>query len=52
MGLLVILLVAMVDFVVGAFMGPKSTEEIARGWVGLNGTSLEIMIRTTVQPKH
>lgn len=36
MGLLVILLVAMIDFVVGAFMGPKSELEIARGWLGLN----------------
>ncbi|XP_021955574.1 bumetanide-sensitive sodium-(potassium)-chloride cotransporter [Folsomia candida] len=37
MGLLVILLVAMIDFVVGAFMGPKGTEEVAKGWVGLSG---------------
>lgn len=36
-GLLVILLIAMVDFFIGAMIGPKSDEEKAKGFVGLNG---------------
>ena len=27
----------MLDFVVGAFMGPQDDQSIARGWIGLNG---------------
>jgi len=38
MGLLVILLAAMADFVIGSFLGPKSNLELARGFVGLNAT--------------
>jgi len=37
MGLLVILLVAMLDFVIGAFVGPMNDLEFSKGWVGLNG---------------
>jgi solute carrier family 12 sodium/potassium/chloride transporter 2 len=37
MGLLVILLAAMVDFFVGAIMGPQSALDRAKGWEGLNG---------------
>uniref|UniRef100_A0A1L8DEN0 Putative k+/cl-cotransporter kcc1 n=2 Tax=Nyssomyia neivai TaxID=330878 RepID=A0A1L8DEN0_9DIPT len=33
-GLLVILLVAIVDFIIGTFIGPKSDLEIAKGFVG------------------
>ncbi|XP_068207852.1 bumetanide-sensitive sodium-(potassium)-chloride cotransporter-like [Palaemon carinicauda] len=39
--LLFVLLVAMLDFVIGAFVGPMSDDEIAKGFVGLNGTVLE-----------
>lgn len=34
--LLVILLAAIVDFMVGSFFGPKSSIEYARGFVGYN----------------
>ncbi|XP_064078062.1 bumetanide-sensitive sodium-(potassium)-chloride cotransporter-like [Macrobrachium nipponense] len=36
--LLVVLIVAILDFIIGAFIGPMSDEEIAKGFVGLNGT--------------
>ncbi|XP_045605919.2 bumetanide-sensitive sodium-(potassium)-chloride cotransporter isoform X1 [Procambarus clarkii] len=36
--LLVVLLVAILDFIIGAFVGPLSDEEIAMGFIGLNGT--------------
>ncbi|KAK7068981.1 hypothetical protein SK128_015899 [Halocaridina rubra] len=36
--LLLVLLAAMLDFVIGAFVGPLSDEEIAKGFVGMNGT--------------
>ena len=36
-GLLFILVAAMVDFVIGSFIGPLSTEELSKGFVGLNG---------------
>lgn len=35
MGLLVLLIAAQVDFVVGTFMGPMDDKERARGFVGL-----------------
>lgn len=38
--LLMVLLVAILDFVIGAFVGPLTDEEIAKGFVGLNGTVL------------
>uniref|UniRef100_A0A1B0CV09 Uncharacterized protein n=2 Tax=Lutzomyia longipalpis TaxID=7200 RepID=A0A1B0CV09_LUTLO len=37
-GLLIILLVAIVDFLIGTFIGPKSEVEIAKGFVGYNAT--------------
>ncbi|KAH8307194.1 hypothetical protein KR044_007266 [Drosophila immigrans] len=37
-GLLVILLAAIADFLVGSFIGPKSTEEKAKGFLGYNAT--------------
>lgn len=40
MGLLVILLVAMADFLIGAFIGPQNDVDFSRGWIGLNGTCL------------
>lgn len=36
-GLLVILLVAIVDFMIGTFIGPKNVEERAKGFIGYNG---------------
>lgn len=36
-GLLVILLVAIVDFMIGTFIGPKDDEEKAKGFIGYNG---------------
>ncbi|XP_058130526.1 bumetanide-sensitive sodium-(potassium)-chloride cotransporter [Anopheles ziemanni] len=38
--LLIILLVAIVDFFVGSFWGPKSELDVARGFVGYNATLL------------
>lgn len=35
-GLLVILLVAIGDYIVGSLIGPKSDEDIAKGFVGFN----------------
>ncbi|KAG8226577.1 hypothetical protein J437_LFUL007269 [Ladona fulva] len=40
MGLLVILVIAIVDFIIGAFVGPTSEEEVAKGFIGLNSTLL------------
>ncbi|OXA61539.1 Bumetanide-sensitive sodium-(potassium)-chloride cotransporter, partial [Folsomia candida] len=37
-GLLIILLAAMVDFVIGSFIGPISDEEFSKGFVGYNGS--------------
>ncbi|XP_073840775.1 bumetanide-sensitive sodium-(potassium)-chloride cotransporter-like isoform X1 [Musca autumnalis] len=37
-GLLVILLVAIADFMIGSFIGPKSDEERAKGFLGYNAT--------------
>lgn len=40
-GLLVILLLAIVDFVIGTFIGPKSDLDVAKGFVGYNMTVLK-----------
>ncbi|KAH8397425.1 hypothetical protein KR222_003677 [Zaprionus bogoriensis] len=37
-GLLIILLAAIGDFIIGSFIGPKNLEEKARGFLGYNGT--------------
>lgn len=47
-GLLVILLVAIVDFVIGTFIGPKSQEEVAKGFVGYNMT----LLKTNLMPDY
>lgn len=39
-GLLVILLVAIVDFMIGTFVGPKSDTERAEGFLGYNSKIL------------
>lgn len=39
-GLLVILLIAIVDFIVGTFVGPKSDLEQAKGFLGYNSKIL------------
>lgn len=36
MGLLVILLVAILDFFIGSFIGPTSDEAKAKGFLGFN----------------
>lgn len=38
-GLLVILLIAIVDFMIGSIIGPKSDLELAKGFVGYNSTT-------------
>ncbi|XP_008544301.1 bumetanide-sensitive sodium-(potassium)-chloride cotransporter isoform X1 [Microplitis demolitor] len=35
-GLLIILLIALCDFIIGTFMGPKNNEEYAKGFIGYN----------------
>ena len=40
-GLLAILLVAIVDFMIGTFIGPKDDEEKAKGFIGYNGDLLK-----------
>lgn len=35
--LLIILLVAIADFIIGAFIGPLDDDEFTRGYVGFNG---------------
>ncbi|XP_017891729.2 bumetanide-sensitive sodium-(potassium)-chloride cotransporter-like [Ceratina calcarata] len=40
-GLLVILLLAIADFVIGTFIGPKDDEERAKGFIGYNANLLE-----------
>ena len=37
-GLLVILLAAMLDFVIGSFIGPLDDEEYSKGFVGYNAS--------------
>lgn len=37
--MLIILLVAIGDFVIGSFIGPKSDLELAKGFLGYNGES-------------
>ena len=39
-GLLIILLIAIADFFIGAFYGPKNNEERAKGFLGFNGILL------------
>lgn len=36
-GLLIILLLAIVDFMIGTFIGPKDDQERAKGFIGYNG---------------
>lgn len=36
MGLLCILLVAILDYMIGAIIGPTSDEKLAQGFVGFN----------------
>lgn len=38
MGLLIILLVAIADFLLGALIGPKSDSDKAKGFIGFNST--------------
>ncbi|XP_053954951.1 bumetanide-sensitive sodium-(potassium)-chloride cotransporter isoform X2 [Anastrepha ludens] len=40
-GLLIILLVAIGDFIIGSIIGPKSEEEKAKGFIGYNATILK-----------
>lgn len=38
--MLFILIAAMIDFFIGTFVGPKSDEEVAKGFVGYNSKCL------------
>ena len=44
LGLLVILLVAIADFIIGTLIGPKGDVEKAKGFIGYNCKSLQIII--------
>lgn len=46
-GLLVILLAAIVDFMIGTFIGPKNDEEKAQGFIGYNGIKMIYIQRRT-----
>lgn len=38
-GLLIILLLAIVDFMIGTIIGPKDDQERAKGFIGYNGNT-------------
>ncbi|XP_037939508.1 bumetanide-sensitive sodium-(potassium)-chloride cotransporter isoform X2 [Teleopsis dalmanni] len=40
-GLLIILLIAIADFMIGSFIGPKSDGEVAKGFLGYNMTTFK-----------
>lgn len=41
-GLLIILLLAIADFMIGTFIGPKDDQERAKGFMGYNGNMIII----------
>lgn len=43
--LLIILLLAIVDFMIGSFVGPKSDKERAQGFIGYNGNASTFLFR-------
>ncbi|XP_062565684.1 bumetanide-sensitive sodium-(potassium)-chloride cotransporter isoform X2 [Armigeres subalbatus] len=48
--LLIILLIAIADFMIGTIIGPKSDLDIARGFVGYNGTLLMENLQSDYRP--
>lgn len=40
------------DFIIGAFMGPKSPTEVAQGFVGLSGNIFKILLCPDVVKNH
>lgn len=50
-GLLIILIAAMIDFVIGSFIGPLSDEEFSKGFVGFNGKCSGIIACSSRLPK-
>lgn len=51
-GLLIILLLAIADFMIGTFVGPKSKEEIAKGFIGYNGNVVLMIFKTLFYDLH
>lgn len=45
-GLLVILLIAILDFFIGSFIGPRNDEVKAKGFVGFNGNKTFNLVET------
>lgn len=50
-GLLIILLVAIADFMIGTFVGPKSEEERAKGFIAYNGNASDTS-RINIRRNH
>ncbi|KAH8296601.1 hypothetical protein KR054_008494 [Drosophila jambulina] len=50
-GLLIILLVAIADFVIGSFIGPKSDVELAKGFLGYNATLFKSNLFADYRPE-
>nr|XP_017034240.1 solute carrier family 12 member 1 isoform X1 [Drosophila kikkawai]XP_017034241.1 solute carrier family 12 member 1 isoform X1 [Drosophila kikkawai] len=50
-GLLIILLVAIADFVIGSFIGPKSDLELAKGFLGYNATTFKNNLFADYRPE-
>lgn len=50
-GLLIILLVAIADFMIGTFVGPKSEEERAKGFIGYSGNVPDIAYQLLRLPR-
>ncbi|XP_018915712.2 bumetanide-sensitive sodium-(potassium)-chloride cotransporter [Bemisia tabaci] len=48
LGLLVILVLAIADFFIGAIMGPQSDDDIAKGFLGFNAT----LVKQNMQPDY
>jgi solute carrier family 12 sodium/potassium/chloride transporter 2 len=49
-GLLGILLVAIADFFIGTFIGPKSNAEKAKGFIGYNGKLSRVLLADFLLP--
>lgn len=51
-GLLVILLIAIFDFMIGSFIGPKSDLEVAQGFLGYNSTLFMENLKSDYRPHN
>uniref|UniRef100_A0A0C9QA88 NKCL_1 protein n=1 Tax=Fopius arisanus TaxID=64838 RepID=A0A0C9QA88_9HYME len=51
LGLLVILLIALADFIIGTFIGPKSDQDYAKGFIGYNANLFKQNFGPDYRPK-